>query len=504
MKDLEKYEVVVIGSGLGGLLCANFLAMEGMRVCVVEKNKQFGGNLQTFSRNKQIFDTGVHYIGGLEKGQNLYQIFSYAGLMEKLRLKRMDDGFDKIFEGDDEAERVQYQGWETFIHQLAKQFPDEEKAIQKYYDLVRETCSRFPLYTLTLQQGEKDKEEVLSLSAKKQIESITQNKKLQKLLAGNNLLYAGEESSPFYVHALITNSYIESSWKCVDGGSQIAKILVSNIRSKGGNIKRNTTVSKIVEEDGRISFIETEQGNKIYGNYFISNISPADTLSLTNSSLLKNSYRKRIETLENSVGSFSLHIVLKENSVPYPNHNIYYHKENMLWQLNDYTQDDWPRGYGLYFSPNRKNESFAATISILTPMRFSDVAKWQHTYNREGKASNRGKDYDDFKNNKAEILLNLVEKRLPCLRKHIQSYYTSTPLSNRDYIGGTDGSMYGIKKDIHNTLMTTLSPRTKVPNLFLTGQNINLHGILGTSLTSVLTCCLLLNDFTLVDKIRNA
>ena len=56
----DKYDVVIIGSGLGGLVSAIILAREGYSVCVLEKNQQFGGNLQTFSRDKVIFDTGVH------------------------------------------------------------------------------------------------------------------------------------------------------------------------------------------------------------------------------------------------------------------------------------------------------------------------------------------------------------------------------------------------------------------------------------------------------------
>ena len=73
----EHYDIVIVGSGLGGLVSALIMAKEGYSVCVLEKNNQFGGNLQTFVRDKTIFDTGVHYIGGLSEGQNLNQYFKY-------------------------------------------------------------------------------------------------------------------------------------------------------------------------------------------------------------------------------------------------------------------------------------------------------------------------------------------------------------------------------------------------------------------------------------------
>lgn len=95
-------------------------------------------------------------------------------------------------------------------------------------------------------------------------------------------------------------------------------------------------------------------------------------------------------------------------------------------------------------------------------------------------------------------------KRFQELKGNIKTHYAATPLTNRDYIGMGDGSIYGVQKDYKNPLQSTISPRTKIPNLFLTGQNINLHGILGTSLSAILTCTMLLGNNSLVDKIRNA
>jgi len=498
------YDVVIIGSGLGGLLCGSILGKEGLRVCVVEKNKQLGGNLQTFARNKQLFDTGVHYIGGLSKGQNLYQVFKYAGIMDQLRLEKMDEAFDHILLENDPKAYVQSQGYDAFINNLAADFPEEKEAIGRYCQKIKEVCSKFPLYHLTNDDASA-KDEVLGLSAREIIASITPNPKLQAALAGNNLLYSGVAGkTPFHVHALIVNSYIESSWKCVDGGSQISKLLAAEIKKQGGTILRNCEVKKIVETGGAVSHIETEAGTNISARYFISNISPAATLHITDSALLKNVYRKRITGLSNTVASFSLHLVLKPRSVPYQNHNYYFHKEGHLWNMNDYTDTNWPLGYGLYFTPDRNAPRYAATVSILTPMWFRDVEQWKDTYNRIGKETERGQDYEVFKKRKTDQLLALVQERFPQIVEHIRHSYAATPLTNRDYIGLEDGSMYGTQKDYNNPLQTVISPRTRIPNLFLTGQSLNLHGILGTSLSAVLTCTLLLNDHTLVDKIRNA
>ena len=101
----SKYDTIIIGSGLGGLMTALILAKEGKKVAVLEQNKQFGGNLQTFLRQGILFDTGVHYVGSLDKGQTLYSYFSYAGILPYLDLERMpQEGFDYICFGQEQID----------------------------------------------------------------------------------------------------------------------------------------------------------------------------------------------------------------------------------------------------------------------------------------------------------------------------------------------------------------------------------------------------------------
>lgn len=231
----DKYDIIIIGSGVGGLVCGALLAKEGYKICILEKNKQIGGSLQTFSRNKVVFDSGVHYVGGLGKGQNLYQIFKYLEIMDQLKMHLMDiDGFDRIIIEGDEIEYKLAQGYENFIQQLLIYFPEEETAIRGYCEKVKDTCDKFPLYKLRTNGLFEEKAEALREDTQSVIEGFTANQKLQAILVGNNALYVGRaDETPFYIHALILNSYIESSWKCINGGSQIGKALAKkNTRSR--------------------------------------------------------------------------------------------------------------------------------------------------------------------------------------------------------------------------------------------------------------------------------
>lgn len=501
---MQEYDAVIIGSGLGGLACATILAKEGYTVCVLEKNKQIGGTLQTFVRKKVIFDSGVHYVGALGDGQTLNKLFRYLGIMDKLKIQKLDeDCFDGImFEGDPKIYRFG-QGYERFIKNLVEDFPEEEEGIRKYCEGIKSVCTKFPLYNL--RRGDYfEKLSVLDIDTRTFIESITSNKKLQNVLAGSTMLYAGVPyKTPFYVHALVINSYIESSWRFLEGGSQIARLLAKEIISRNGIIKRYTKVASLVEEEGRLQYAVTDTGERYYAKLFISNLHPAKTMEITQSEMIKKAYRNRINNIENSISSFYVNIVLKKNMIRYVNSNFYYFTTEDAWSMLDYTPENWPRGYAIFFSASPRNPEYAEAVTLMTYMHYSDVSKWEHTFNMVSKESERGDDYEAFKRTWAEKFFDCAEKKFPGFKNAIDSYHVATPLTFRDYVGTDDGNLYGYSKDFREPMKTFISPRTKIPNLFLTGQNLNLHGVMGVTVSSVLTCSEILGIDYLIGKIHS-
>ena len=94
---MDKFDVVIIGGGLGGLSCGAILSKEGLSVCILERHNHIGGCLQSFKRKGYSLDTGMHYVGNLSEGDTLYQYFKYFGILDKIRFQQLDiDGFDVI------------------------------------------------------------------------------------------------------------------------------------------------------------------------------------------------------------------------------------------------------------------------------------------------------------------------------------------------------------------------------------------------------------------------
>ncbi len=500
-----QYDVVIIGSGLGGLVSAILLAKEGYSVCVLEKNNQFGGNLQTFVRDRTIFDTGIHYIGGLSEGQNLYKYFQYLGIMDDLKLKKMDeDGFDIISFEEENEEFPHAQGYENFVNQLLPFFPDEKENIEKYCENVRTTCDSFPLYNLEW-EGKYDSE-ILSINAKQSIDEITKNEKLRAVLAGSNFLYAGiKDKSPFYVHALSVNSYIQSSWRCINGGSQITKQLIKQLKKNGGEIYKYKEAIRFETEENNVTSVTMRDGSTVAANIFISNIEPKTTLRMVGEDKFRKSFFNRIESLEGVISAFSLYIVFKPKTFKYINHNYYHFKNSkMVWTAFEYDETTWPKAYMASMNASSKEEQWADGMTFITYMNFEDLKAWEGTFNTTANKNDRGETYESFKIRKAERFLREIEIKFPGIRDCIQSIHTSTPLSYRDYIGGHNGNMYGYVKDSNNPMKSFIAPKTKLDNLYLTGQSINMHGVLGVTIGAVVTCSEIVGKEYLVNKINQS
>ena len=155
--------ITIIGGGLGGLVCALVLSKEGFKVSVVEKQKQCGGNLQSFTKNGNVFDTGMHYAGSLDEGQSLNTYFSYLGIMPKLKLKRMDESaFDIIrFQNKEYPFAMSLQ---LFIDRLLEFFPNEKVGLIKYGKYLQDFWNGFKMLSFNKSSSSESTSQEISLA----------------------------------------------------------------------------------------------------------------------------------------------------------------------------------------------------------------------------------------------------------------------------------------------------------------------------------------------------
>lgn len=478
MKDRK---AIIIGSGLGGLESAFILAKHGYEVTVLEQDKHIGGCLQTFRREGLLFDTGFHYLGGLDEGQSLHPLFKYFGLLG-LPWKRLDeDCFDEsIFVNDCGCESFPFaNGHEKFVKALSCRFPSEEEGLKRFAVTLEGIGDNIFKAFSGREIGE-----LFSKSAYGFLCENIHDERLRKVLSGTSLkMELQRDTLPLYIFAQINNSFIQSAWRLRGGGSQIAERLASEIVGMGGRVLNRTKVLRICDIDGTASGVEAEsEGEKLMleADVIVSDAHPAVTMSmLGESKSVRNIYRNRIYRLPNTYGLFTANIALKRESLKYINRNLYISRSDADLWAPDSTKTE---SVLVHFYVPDEGE-YATHLDLISPMAWEMVSEYAIA-----PIGHRGEEYEALKQRKAEECIALAEQRIPGLRDAIAKVWTSSPLTYLSYTGSPFGSAYGIRKDFNNQMLTVMSPRTPLRNLFMTGQSLNLHGMLGVSMTSVMTC----------------
>lgn len=482
-------------------MCGAILAKHNLRVCLLEKHHKIGGNLQTFTRKGIVFNSAMHYVGGLDKGQVLNKVFSYLGVIDRMGTERLDStNYEQVYLGEDLYSHAN--GIDAYRDRLLSYFPKEVKAIDAYLKKIQEVWNSTNVLNLQDFRNLYDVEtQYTRQNAYDFIDNLTDNEDLKALLGVNSALYAGIPGlSPLITHAIITHHYIQSAYKFSKGSDQIASALQQVILNHGGTVRTGTEVARLHFEGKNASAAELKDGSTVSGKSFVSNIHPALTTKLVEPGRFRKAYVKRVESLENTIGSFCVYVILKKRKFRNINSNVFISAGKDVWSAGNYDRLEWPSACLLYTTPDKENREYAESIVVSAFMKYSEMKAWEDTT-----VEKRGEDYKVFKREKAGVLVDFAESRIPGIRDAIDEFYTATPLTFRDYTGIPEGSIYGILKDCNHPRYSYISPNTRVPNLFLTGQNsgVGLHGVLGVTVSALFTCANFIDIGVLLKAMRN-
>ncbi|MBO4551223.1 MAG: NAD(P)/FAD-dependent oxidoreductase [Bacteroidaceae bacterium] len=455
-------DVLIIGSGLGGLECGALLAKHGYHVSVLESSNQPGGSMQSFRRGGKHYDTGLHYVGGLAPGQAMHKAFAQIGLLD-LPWQRMDEDFDHIIIGG--RHFAYHQGSDAFVERLAKDYPHQREALQSF---VRR-----------LQSITADDMDVCAYDYLRQ--TFSDELLLNVVSAAAMKTELRRESLPLFNFAHTCSSYIESSWRLKGDGNMLVGKLVSIIETAGGKVQTGSKVVRLNETDGRITSAVCADGRTYEAEYFISDIHPAVLCqTLTGCPSVRKTFRRRMETAENTCGMFTAQLSIRPGALPYFGHNVFVYDKPNVWTM---TEDNNPVK-GVMISARVPEEgSDLRQIDLLTPMPWDECKAWTDT-----KVGHRGSSYKAFCQQKTEQCMALAEQYIPNLREMVEQCYTSTPLTYRDYLGSPEGGAFGMRKDCRASMLSFHSVGTPLPNLLLTGQSVILPGIEGVTMTAFETC----------------
>lgn len=499
---MNSKSAVIIGGGLGGLFAGAILAKEGIGVTIVEKNATLGGGLQSFVRFGEVFDTGMHVIGGMQEGGNIRRICEYLGIFDKVKVSHVKpEVIDRIYFSEDKKYYRISQGKEAYVNSLAEDFPDQRENLKRYVDAMFRVVEELDLYHLRPSSDSMMMHsEEFMMPADAFIAKYITDEHLRSVVAYMNPLYSGQGGkTPAHVHAIVSVLYIKGPSRFAGGSYLFANTLGDFITANGGTIIVGDGVEKVYTENRLITHVKTKKGVSVKGDYYICAIHPCTFMELMDDpAALPKAYRARLNEIPNSNSAFTVNVKLKPNTFPYLDHTEYYmSRYDEVWNFGN-EEDSWPLGFLYMTPPETQQGEFTNKLIVTAPMPWKFVKPWEDTY-----VGRRGKEYEEWKKECAERIIDRIEEVYPDFRNCIEAINTASPLTIRDYYGVKEGSMCGYSKDCNNMALSHLPVVTKIKNLLLTGQNINLHGFCGVPLTAINTCEAILGRNYILNKINN-
>jgi all-trans-retinol 13,14-reductase len=496
------FDVIVVGSGIGGLTCASLLARHaGKRVLVLERHYTAGGFTHSFERPGYDWDVGVHYIGQMHSPNTpMRRLFDHL-TDGQLEWSDLGEVYDEIDLGGERFEFVR--GRTAFRKRMHGYFPRERSVIDDYLELTRRAAKYSELYFLDrgMPQGLAELAgPLLRAPAARYARTTTlevfkqlgASPKLVSVLTGNFGDYGLPPSqSSFLMQALLAEHYRHGAAYPVGGASRIASTIVPSIERAGGAVITSAPVAQILVEKGRAVGVRLESGEDIRAPIVVSDAG----VRLTFERLLSHEIRAELGLYEPlreisaSVSSVTLYLGFEGTpaELGMPRHN--------LWL---YPHGDHDRGFGWVtghagFPPRSEPLpvaycSFAAardpdfarrhpghsTAEVITVSNNGWFRAWQDTpWHRRGEA------YERTKQAWTERLLEPLLKRLPQLQSRIRHSELSTPLSTRHFASHPDGEIYGLVHSPARFTHRRLRADTPIRGLFLAGSDVVTCGVAG-------------------------
>lgn len=497
--DFSVFDHIVIGSGMGGLTAATWLAKAGKKVAILERHYVPGGFTHSFKRKKGFqWDVGVHYVGNLNKEESLLGMFNFI-TEGTLEWESMGAIYDVVHVGDRSFEFKA--GKENFKKQFLEYFPEEEEAITTYLSLIEKANKRGSLFFfekvfepwLSKSLGHIIRKRYARYSQKttwEVLSSLTTNKLLIAALCGQCGNYGlSPKYSSFAAHAMVIGHFMEGGFYPKGGADQICLKTIDVLNSLGSKVFINADVQEILTKNNKVTGIRVDD-TLIHCSSVISNVGVNNTFNHLLSEKSKNRCNFNLKEVQPSTGHICLYIGLSKTSseLNLPKHNVWYYANEETDQLIEGASlSEAPNNFAYISFPSAKDSEWesihpgTATIQAISIGNYN----WFSDY-EDQPWRNREEAYEKMKTDFKASMLQRLYNLFPQIEGHIEVTEVSTPLSTKHFSNYKKGEIYGLAHTPERFTLPFLRPKTKIKGLKLVGQDITLVGVAGAMLSGVL------------------
>ena len=506
----NRFDIILIGSGMGALASASILAqVQKRRVLVLERHWKIGGFTHVFRRGKYEWDVGLHYVGEMDKGCIYRNVFDNI-TQGKVRWNKMPDEYD-IFVYPDMTFRTRV-GRERLKQDLVEQFGQERRAIEKYFEDIRRATHWFYRHCAVRSMPRslaaasalltRIGSSLALLTLNDYLNQNFRDLKLKAILASLWGAYGLPPSmSAFVIHAVVTNHYFGGGYYPIGGSKAIAESIIPIVENEGGQILVNHEVKEIIIEGGKAIGVKVahRQGGsttekEYFGETIISDAGAYATYKHLVPRAISLPFRNECVAIPDGTSSVTLYLGLKDDPL-----NAGFRGEN-YWIYDSYDHEEIfsernqlidARVRACYVSfPSLKNpDAKSNTAEIIAFVDHHPFKRWADQPWR-----NRDREYESIKERISDALIDFTDSRIKGIKEMVDYKELSTPLSTKYMTGHRNGNIYGIPATPERYKLKWLGARTPIKNLYLTGADTTCHGIVGAMLAGAVTASIVMRS----------
>ncbi|XP_039261189.2 all-trans-retinol 13,14-reductase-like isoform X1 [Styela clava] len=517
-------DAIIIGSGMGGLMCGACLSRAGKKVLVLEQHDRAGGSTHTYEEKGFEFDVGLHYVGEMYDGSmnhTLFDVMTDGQLVWEMTDKEFDTIMLKMKDGTSKAFKMKA-GEGEYEQNLINQFPKEEKAITEFVKLINQSSDSVVGYALmkmlpiwllnflmktglyNLLYSRYDK--MTKTSAKQILDELTDNEELKGVLGyafGDYGTFPSD--APFLMHGILMKHFYNGAYYPRGGSSELAFNMIPGIVRSGGAVLVRAPVSKIIFENGRATGVCVSKNgidHEIKSQIVVSTAGVFNTYQnlIPKDILVKYGVENICDKFDRGLACFQTLVGLKgtteELGLKRCNYWMYGDvngekamREYLSMPREDAANADLPIAFVSF--PSAKDSTWKmrhpgkSVCVIVTLLNWEWFEEWENE-----RVMKRGNVYNDLKKSFQDQVWKKVLEIYPQLEDKVEYIDSGTPLSHKYYLGSPKGDIYGIDhtmKRFQTELGIGLRPETEIPGLYLSGQDTFTCGIMGAATSGIVT-----------------
>ncbi|MBF2058286.1 MAG: carotene isomerase [Cyanobacterium sp. T60_A2020_053] len=469
---MSQYDVIVIGSGIGGLVTATQLASKGVKVLVLERYLIPGGSAGYFEREGYRFDVGASMIFGFGT-EGTTNLLTRALDAVNMSIETIPDPVQIHYHLPDNLDLKVHRDYEKFLAELSSRFPDEEGGIRKFYDecwqvfnclnsmellsleevrYLTRVFFRHPLACLGLVK-------YLPVNVGDIARKYISNPELLKFIDMECYCWSvvPANKTPMINAGMVFSDRHYGGINYPQGGvGQIALKLVEGLEKFGGEIHYQARVTEILVEGGRAQGVRLADGKEYHAQRIVSNATRWDTFDRLVKQPKPKKERQWQKNYRQSPSFLSLHLGVESSVLPQGTecHHII---------LEEWKNLEAEQGTIFMSIPTLLDPSLAPSgyhiMHVFTPSYmdyWQDLSPQQYEYKKEEGAGR---------------IIERLEKYFPGLDAGLDYMEIGTPRTHRRFLGRQNGTYGPIPSRKLRGLLAMPFNRTSIKNLYCVGDS---------------------------------